>query len=379
MNRRDFLKGLGLSTLSALAAPHLWANTLSTVAGKRRIVIMLELKGGNDGLNTLIPYTDPTYYHARPKTAIDRSNILTLSAKLGLNPALKALMPAWNEGELAWVQGVGYAAENRSHFEAIEIWDTAETTERNASDGWIAQAFPKHSLAGVAIDTNLGPLYGSNVSALTISDPQNFTANGSKINTLSSNSSNKSLQHILSVQAQIDMLATTLAEYLKDIPAAKDTFNSSSFGQSLNKAYMLIASGLNIPAYKISLENFDTHTHHRSRHAPLLQELAQGLASMRNNLKHIGMWDEVLILSYSEFGRRLKENANQGFDHGAASVQLALGGKVKGGFYGEYPSLVDLDARGDLIYTTDFRDIYSIIRNNWWNLGEENTGKLALI
>lgn len=379
MKRRDFLKGLGLSTLSLLAAPSLWANTLSTLAGKRRIVIMIELKGGNDGLNTLVPYTNPAYYNARPTTAIGHADVLTVSSQLGLNPALQALMPAWNEGELAWVQGVGYAAENRSHFEAIEIWDTAQVDAHGASDGWIAQAFPKHPLAGIALDTNLGPLYGTNVSALTISDPQSFAASSSQINTLTSNSSNTSLQHILSVQAQIDMLANTLSEYLKDIPAAKDAFATGSFGQSLNYVYMLIASGLNVPAYKLTLANFDTHVNHSSRHKPLLQSLAQGIASLRNNLKRIGMWDEVVIMTYSEFGRRLKENASKGFDHGAASVQLVLGGKVKGGLYGEYPSLTDLDERGDLIYTTDFRDIYSIIQSNWWELGELKSSKLALI
>lgn len=379
MNRRDFLKGLGLSTLSLLATPSLWANTLSTVAGKRRIVILIELKGGNDGLNTLIPYTNAAYYNARPSIAIDRSSVLTISAKLGLNPALQALMPAWNEGELAWVQGVGYEPENRSHFESIEIWDTAQTDALGLSDGWIAQAFPQHPLAGIALDTNLGPLYGSNISALTISDPQSFATNGSKIHTLTSNSNNKSLQHILSVQAQIDMLASTLDEYLEDIPSAKEAFATGSFGQSLNYVYMLIASGLNVPAYKVTLANFDTHVSHFSRHKPLLQSLAQGIASMRNNLKRIGMWDEVVIMTYSEFGRRLKENANKGLDHGTASVQLVLGGKVKGGLYGEYPSLNTLDERGDLIYTTDFRDIYSIIKTNWWELGELQSGKLALI
>lgn len=379
MNRRDFLKGLGLSTLSALAAPKLWANSLSTVAGNRRILLLIELKGGNDGLNTLIPYTQTSYYDARPSIAIERSKVLTLSAQLGLNPALQALIPAWNEGQLAWVQGVGCEAENRSHFQAIEIWDSANTEVSGVHDGWIAQAFPQHPLAGIAVDTNLGPLYGSDVSVLTIANPQNFAQNGSRLATLKSNSSNKSLQHILSVQSQVNMLASTIADYLKDIPVAKDSFPNNSFGQSLNSVYMLIASGLNVPAYKISLENFDFHSNHSLRHQPLLTSLAQGIASMRSNLKRIGMWDEVVIMTYSEFGRRLKENASKGTDHGAASVQLVTGGKVKGGFYGEYPSLTDLDKRGDLIYTTDFRDIYSIIRNNWWNLGEAQTGRLAFI
>ncbi|WP_298608790.1 DUF1501 domain-containing protein [uncultured Thiothrix sp.] len=379
MNRREFLKGLGLSTLSLLAAPSLWANSLSTMAGNRRILILIELKGGNDGLNTLIPYANPAYYSARPSIAINRSKVLTLSAQLGLNPALQTLMPAWNEGQLAWLQGVGCDAENRSHFEAIEVWDTARVDIQGVNDGWIAQAFAQHPLAGIAIDTNLGPLYGNNVSALTIANPQNFAQNGAKIANLKSNSTNKSLQHILSVQSQINMLSSTIAEYLKDIPAAKDPFAISNFGQSLNSVYMLIASGLNVPAYKISLENFDSHTNHSLRHQPLLESLAQGIASMRTNLKRIGMWDEVVIMTYSEFGRRLKENASKGTDHGAASVHLVAGGKVKGGFYGEYPSLTDLDERGDLIYSTDFRDIYSIIRNNWWGLSEKHSGNLAFV
>lgn len=379
MNRREFLKGLSLSTLSLLTAPSLWASGLSTTAGNRRILIMIELKGGNDGLNTLIPYTSPIYYQSRPTTSIDRANVLTLSSSLGLNPALQALMPAWNEGELAWVQGVGASVANRSHFEAIEVWDTAQSEASDANDGWIAQAFPNHPLAGIAIDTNLGPLYGNHVSALSLSDPNNFAASGSKIGTLKSNSSNKSLQHILGIQSQIDLLASTLAEYLKDIPAAKTPFSAGNFGSSLNSLYMLIASGLNVPAYKVTLGGFDTHTNHLSRHKLLLQSLGQGIATLRANLKRIGMWDEVMIVTYSEFGRRLKENANKGLDHGVASAQLVLGGKVKGGFYGEYPSLTNLDERGDLIYTTDFRDIYSVIMNNWWNLGNKQGGKLALI
>lgn len=379
MNRRDFLKGLSLTTLSLLAAPKLWANALSTTAGNRRIVVMIELKGGNDGLNTLIPYADPAYYAARPSLALERSSVLALSAKTGMHPALQPLMSVWNEGQLAWVQGVGGTEGNRSHFESIEIWDTAQADLRADNEGWIAQAFPQHPLAGIAIDTNLGPLYGANVSNLSISDPNNFTASSTNISALKSNSSNQSLQHILSVQSQIDMLSSTLAEYLKDIPAAKEAFASGNFGRALNSTYRLIASGLNVPAYKITLGNFDTHINHLSRHKPLLQSLAQGIASLRKNLQHIGMWDEVVVVTYSEFGRRLKQNANKGTDHGAASVQLVTGGKVKGGFYGEYPSLTHLDERGDLIYNTDFREIYSIIRNNWWNLGEKQTGKLALI
>lgn len=367
MNRRDFLKGLGFSTL-ALLAPHLaLANGLSH-STNRRILVLVELKGANDGINTLVPYTNPAYYNARPQVVLERSRILPLSGTVGLHPALSPLMPAWQQGEMAWIQGVGYDDPNRSHFESIEIWDTATSNIRVLRDGWIAQCFPHHDLAGIAIDTNLGPLYGATCSALGISDPVQFVNMGRDIHAMRSSSTNTALQHVLDVQAHVDILSSSLAGYLSNVPAAVEQFAMTAFGRSLNSVYTLIAAGLNVPAYKVTLEGFDTHVSQLPIHERLLGTLATGLATLRKNLANLGMWDEVLVMTYSEFGRRLQENASKGTDHGAAAPHLVMGGKVKGGLYGEYPSLTDLDERGDLLYSTDFRDMYATIQKAWWGL-----------
>ena len=366
MNRRDFLRSLAVTALPLLLPQ--FAKAAVSSGQKRRISVLVELKGANDGLNTLIPYTSSVYYTARPNIAIQASNVLKLSGQLGLHPALAALKSSWDQGEMAWIQGLGYENQNRSHFESIEIWDNANQQLRGDQDGWVAQCFPEHALGGVAIDTNLGPLFGEKCSALSITDPIYFVNMGKNIDALKSSSNNPALQHILSVQANIDILANSLDQYLHNVPAPQTAFPKTQFGRNLNSVYTLIASGLEVPAYKVSLGSFDTHTGQPNTQQNLLKQLADGLALLRSNLQYLGMWDEVLVMTYSEFGRRLKENANRGTDHGAAAPHLVIGGKVRGGFYGEYPSLTELDSRGDLMYTTDFRRYYETIQQNWWGL-----------
>lgn len=368
MNRRNFLKKLSLTTLFALM-PKLALSDNIGFTGKRKLLVLIELKGGNDGLNTLVPYTNPAYYSARPKIAIDPAKVLKLSNQLGLHPELKPLLSSWDAGELAWVQGLGYPKPNRSHFESIEIWDNALSEGVDFHNGWVAECFPDSELGGISIDTNLGPLYGEGVSSLSISDPYRFVDRGQKIKSIRSDGlSNSSLQHIVNIQSQVDMMADTLAAYLDDIPEPRQAFANSAFGRSLNSVYTLIASGINVPAYKVSLGGFDTHLEQPYRQGNLFETLSGGIATLRNNLIHISMWDEVIIMTYSEFGRRVKENSGKGTDHGTAAPHMVMGGKVRGGFYGEQPSLTDLDERGDLIYTTDFRNMYTTIRENWWGL-----------
>ncbi len=368
MNRRNFLKSISLSALTALLPQFVSANSIGS-AGGRKLVVLIELKGGNDGLNTLVPYSDQAYYSARPKIAIGPTEVHKLSGQLGLHPALEPLLPSWNAGELGWVQGLGYPEPNRSHFESIEIWDTARSENSGFANGWAADCFADHKLGGIAIDTNLGPLYGEGVSSLSISDPYRFVDRGQQIRSLHSNDlSNNSLRHIVDVQSQVDMMADTLAAYLADVPKPKQAFANNSFGRSLNSLYTLIASGINVPVYKVSLGGFDTHLQQPYRQQNLFTILASGVAALRVNLIHVGMWDEVVVMTYSEFGRRVKENSGKGTDHGTAAPHMILGGKVKGGIYGKQPSLTDLDERGDMFYTTDFRDMYETIRRDWWGL-----------
>lgn len=373
MNRREFLKGLGLTTLAALMPRLALANSLG-FTGKRRLVVLVELKGANDGLNTLVPFTDPAYYNARPNLALDSASLHKLSGQHGLHSELEPLLPVWEANEMAWVQGLGYPEPNRSHFESIEIWDSGISNASELHDGWVSKCFPDHALGGVAVDTNLGPLYGEGFSALSISDPYRFIHQGKAMKSIYAKGvSNSALQHILDVQSEVDMMADTLADYLADVPKPYRDFSGNPFGRSLNSVYTLIASGINIPAYKISVGNFDTHVAQLNKHANLMTNLAEGISALRTNLKQLGMWDEVIVMTYSEFGRRVAENGSKGTDHGTAAPHMVLGGKVKGGFYGEQPSLTDLDDRGDMFYTTDFRNMYATIREDWWGL--ESDGK----
>ena len=374
MNRREFLKGLGLATLSALAPQFAMAQNIG-FSGSRRLLLLVELKGANDGLNTLVPYNDKAYYAARPTLAIDKSSLNILDGNFGLHSKLAPLLPSWESGECAWIHGLGYDNPNRSHFESIEIWDSASSDTSRLHDGWIAQCFPEYELGGIAVDTNLGPLYGEQFSALSISDPKRFVNQGKAIQAAySTDTENDALRHILQVQSEVDMLADSLTGFLHDVPAAKQTFSGNSFERSLNSVYTLMASGINVPAYKITLGNFDTHVAQAKKHEVLLEKLANGLAKFRHNLQHIGMWDEVMVMTYSEFGRRVNENGSKGTDHGTAAPHMVLGGKVKGGFYGEHPSLTELDERGDQFHTTDFRDMYATIRDDWWQLGKNGQG-----
>lgn len=375
MNRREFLKGLGLSTLTALVPQFALAKSIG-FSGNRRLLVMVELKGANDGLNTLVPYTNPAYYDARPSLALDKTTLATLNGSFGMHPKLTPLLSAWRAGEMGWIHGLGYENPNRSHFESIEIWDSASGDTSRLHDGWVAQCFPEYELGGVAVDTNLGPLYGERFSALSITDPYRFVDQGKDIKAAySGDVSNGALRHILQVQSEVDLLADSLADYLDDVPKEKLEFAGNSFERSLKSVYALIASGINVPAYKISLGNFDTHVAQARKHEILLDKLANGLIKFRTNLQHIGMWDEVVVMTYSEFGRRVNENGSKGTDHGTAAPHMVLGGKIRGGFYGEHPSLTDLDERGDQYHTTDFRDMYATIRDDWWQLNKTGLGR----
>lgn len=374
MNRRDFLKTLSIPAVFSLCSPHNLAygeNTVTTTAPvstkvvKQNKLVLIELKGGNDGLNTLIPFNNQHYYNNRPKIAIKKQEVLPLDKHVGLHPSLAKLLPIWKDKQMGWIQGVGYEDSNRSHFRAIEIWDTTSVEEEAEYTGWVSQLL-KNKIKGIAINTSLGPLYNAELSSLRINTPQELARLGKDIASTKTKANHASLAHILKVQNSVNQLAHSLLKKLPNVPKPKKAFPKGKFGKELETIYTLIASGLDVPAYKVSLSGFDTHVNQLPGHASRLSQLANGLAVFRENLQHIGVWDSTLVMSYSEFGRRLKENAGRGTDHGSAAPHFVMGGKVKGGLYGKYPSLRNLDKRGDLIYTVDFRDVYATVADKWW-------------
>ncbi|NKQ40477.1 MAG: DUF1501 domain-containing protein [Sulfurovum sp.] len=364
MNRRTLLK---LIALQAAAFP-LSLHASNALLQKRRHLILIELKGGNDGLNTVIPYQDPLYYKLRPSLAIENRDIHSLSNNIALHPSMVEFKEMFERDELALIQGVGYPNPNRSHFRSIEIWDTASSAQEYLDDGWLNTLnMPQsNSLKGVILGGEYGPLSGLSQGVIKIGSIKRFLQQSKQIKgRISLAGDNKALYHILHTEAEIRKGADLLKSSLDKSMELSHRFKKSTFGRQLEAATKLINSDTGIPFFKVSLGSFDTHTNQDSRHSSLLKQLSEGIATIRQNLVASGKWDDVLIMTYSEFGRRASQNANKGTDHGTAAPHFITGGMVKGGIYGNHPSLKNLDRNGDLVHSIDFRSIYHTIARKW--------------
>jgi uncharacterized protein (DUF1501 family) len=393
MNRRDFLK-LGLLAtggfaLPAAAAPRADFSPTGPRRGARgrdapvapsRALVLVELNGGNDGLNTIIPYADRRYAELRPRLAIARDSVLTLSDQLGLHPALEPLLPAWRDKELAIVLGVGYPEPNRSHFRSIEIWDTASRADETLTEGWLARLFARHPLpAGYAAHSAVfgrgeGPMSGPHMRNLVLHDPQRFLQAAGKLRELPAAAHNAALAHLLVVHNETHQAAGVMQERLRATAELTARFPATRLGRELEAAARLLVAHAPIAVIKVSHGSFDTHSQQRATHERLLKELAEALAAFRMALKQERLWDQTLVLTYSEFGRRVAENGGQGTDHGTAAPHFLLGGRVRGGFHGQQPSLARL-ADGDLVHHVDFRSLYATVARHWWGAGGEFLGR----
>jgi uncharacterized protein (DUF1501 family) len=366
MNRRDFLTSVGAATVAALVPT-------AALAGPRpdysNLLILIELKGGNDGLNTVIPYSSGEYYSLRPRLAIPRDQVLQLDSATGLHPALESLMPLWRSRELAIVQGMGYPSPNLSHFRSIEIWDTAANSSEYLNEGWLTRAFvqtpPARSFAadGVIVGAaELGPMAGSGTRAIALTNPEQFIRQA-RFAAPTMQASSGALRHILKVESDIVHAAAGITA---DYPLQTE-FAKTPFGNAIRTAAQVVASKAGVAAIKVSLNGFDTHSAQQGTQARLLKDLAEGLAALKSALVETGRWQSSLILTYAEFGRRPAENQSGGTDHGTASAHFVLGGRVKGGLYGEAPSLNRLDGNGNLARSVDFRELYATVLERWWS------------
>jgi uncharacterized protein (DUF1501 family) len=345
-------------------------------ADYRRLLVLIELKGGNDGLNTLVPYADPQYYALRPKIGIERDRVLQLSDRVGLHPSLEPLLPLWKSRELAVLQGVGYPEPNLSHFRSIEIWDTASNSDEYLQDGWLTRAFnatptPKEFAAdGVIVGSpDLGPLAGGGTRAIALVDTEQFLRQA-RLAVAEGSTQNKALQHILKVEGDILQAASHLSA---DYPFT--TQFADGFGTVIKTASHVIANRAGVAVVRVTLSGFDTHSNQPNVQARLLGELARGIIALKSALVELGRWDDTLVLTYAEFGRRPKENLSNGTDHGTSSVHFALGGRVAGGLYGEQSALDRVSADGNPAYALDFRSVYATVLERWW--GVSSTGTLG--
>jgi uncharacterized protein (DUF1501 family) len=373
MDRRHFLTLAGAAPIAVLL-PGLATNVAFAAAPAgadyRRLLVLIELKGGNDGLNTLVPYASPAYYALRPKLAIPRDQVIKLSDAAGLHPALEPLLPLWQRNQLAVLLGVGYPAPNLSHFRSIEIWDTASGSDQYLQDGWLTRTFalaptPSNFAAdGVIVGSaDLGPLSGGGTRAIALVSTEQFLRQA-RYATTEGTARNKALQHILKVEADI----VRAAAHLKADHEFKTTFPPGGFGAAIRTACQVVANRPGVAVVRVTQNGYDTHSGQPATQARLLGELAGGVVALKSALDELEKWNDTLVLTYAEFGRRPKENLSSGTDHGTASVHFALGGRVAGGLYGEQPSLERLSGDGNTGFAIDFRSVYATALERWWNV-----------
>ncbi|WP_175923413.1 DUF1501 domain-containing protein [Burkholderia latens] len=384
MNRRDFLT---LTGAAAAAGVSLWqppahAAAATAAAGYANVLILVELKGGNDGLNTVVPYTDPRYYEARRSIGVKRDQVLQLDTQTGLHPSLAPLMPLWRDGQVAIVQGVGYPQPNLSHFRSIEIWDTASRSDQYLHEGWLTRTFaqapvpPGFAADGVVLGSaEMGPL-ANGARAIALVNPAQFIRAARLAEPSSLREQNPALAHIIDVENDIVKAADRLRPR-GGMREFRTAFPAGPFGTSVKTAMQVLAaceasgpgaSHDGVAVLRLTLNGFDTHQNQPGQHAALLKQFAEGMSAMRGALIELGRWNRTLAITYSEFGRRVRENQSNGTDHGTAAAHFVMGGRVAGGLYGAPPALGRLDGNGNLPVAVDFRQLYATVLGPWWGL-----------
>ncbi|MCI2430302.1 DUF1501 domain-containing protein [Candidatus Acetothermia bacterium] len=397
VNRREFLKrGVTFVSLS-LASRYMMMQTTpgydtvfgqaSSLSRNRNLLVIVQLNGGNDGLNTVIPYGDGLYYDARPKLAVPSKEILALNGQLGLHPKLANFRKFYDEGKLAILQGVGYPNANRSHFRSTDIWMTAnpETIEKT---GWLGRyldesiarfhgmKLPAASITGILPLMLLGEkIVVSSIANLAsyqfLTDtryPQDRESRLKLFQTINSQPFESVYLDYLaqtgvSAEQSASELQNAVKKYQSNVEYPKDPF-----GQSLRLVAQIIAGGIGTQILYVTIGGFDTHAEQntaRVNHPMLLESIDKGLSALYQDVTQMGLAENVLMMTFSEFGRRVRENGSLGTDHGTAAPIFVLGHRVKGGLHGEHPSLRRLDESGDLIHSIDFRSIYATVLEDW--------------
>ncbi|HLW67403.1 MAG TPA: DUF1501 domain-containing protein [Gemmataceae bacterium] len=388
INRREFLARSSLLAFGA-AVPQFFAKTAHAIEpGKDTILVVLEMAGGNDGLNTVIPYADDLYYRNRPTLRLSKKEVLKIDDQLGLHPSMTGMHKMLQDRQLAIVQAVGYPNPERSHFEAMDTWQLADP-KRERKDGWLARATPliqdaKGSVPALHLGGNRTSLplalNGAGGGVISVNKDQPF-----QLNLTGLEDRQKARRKLLDdlVKGPLEagnatdfvrrrqVQAYTSMDKLKEIlkPEEVDSRPGSSDKENdiqtkLAMIGKLISAGWASRIYYVSFAGFDTHSAQAADHSNLLARLSSAIEGFFKEIYVSGPAERVLLLTFSEFGRRVKENGSQGTDHGAASCQFVAGPAVAAGLVGKHPRLDDLDF-GDLKYHTDFRQVYATLLDQW--------------
>ncbi len=386
--RRDFLKfgtkGIGLLAFTRFAPGFVVESAYAQAPAAekdRTILVLVQLAGGNDGLNTVVPYADSHYHRLRPTLALSKEQLLPLTNSLALHHACAPLQELLKNGKLGIVQNVGYPNPNRSHFRSTEIWETASESNESLPTGWLGRYFD-NACAGTPVS---GDPCGVNISHEV---PQSFlSAHDHPTFSFTPNQrgrgrSNENLQLLESVlqspksgdehdnasylrHTMMDALVTE-KRFQKILSAytTRASYPASPFGNSLRNVAALIAAGTATRVYYVSLTGFDTHSNQANQHANLLKQLSEGLAAFQSDLESKQLDSQVLTMTFSEFGRRPSENESKGTDPGTAAPLFVMGSRVKPGLHGTAASLA-VSHNEDLKYSTDFRRVYATALDRW--------------
>jgi uncharacterized protein (DUF1501 family) len=353
-------------------------------ASSKRTLIVVQLAGGNDGLNTVVPYADATYRQMRPTIGIAEDQVLHLDSRLGLHPNLSALKSIWDAGHMAIVEGVGYPDQSLSHFQAMDIWQTLDLNGAGRQ-GWLGK------LVSGMVDQDGHPFNAMNIGVQTslalssISTPVPTLTSTKAYNItpdpMDSDGGNARVQALMNLYntypksspyaALLDTTALDAQEGGKQLKQADEAYKSSvtypddPFAAGLKVLAEAIVQGLGLRVGYVTLGGFDTHAHQQQTHATLMKTLADSLSAFYNDLTQHGKVDDVVVMTWSEFGRRVEENGSLGTDHGTAAPMFVLGNSINKGIFGEPPDLKSLDQNGNLKYTVDFRSVYATVLDRW--------------
>lgn len=405
--RRDFIRtgvlggaltwsmpGFLLQTAQSLHAAADGSLTQVATGKDSPILVVLQLAGGNDGLNTLIPFASDDYYRARPKLGIPAANVIKLNDSVGLHPSLTDLKALYDEGLLSMIQAVGYPNPNRSHFRSMEIWQTASDSERVLNSGWIGRYFDNacqgcDPTVGVALGRQAPQAFASpRPTGITFDNPNNYRLPKDVESTMSAHGDTDSDSHS-SAGASIEALggatpvmangSTSSLDFLERVELDAHLssnkireINTSSknqtiyprgrLAQDLSLIARLIGGHLPTRIYYVSMGGFDTHANQFGTHDRLMKDFSSALRAFMDDLKKQGNLDRTTVLVFSEFGRRVQENASGGTDHGSGAPVFVCGGGIKGGIVGSTPSLAPQDlSNGDVKFQTDFRSVYATL------------------
>jgi uncharacterized protein (DUF1501 family) len=390
-NRRQFLNVAAGSTAAlgfTHCIPNIFLRAAERIDSKRtdNILVVVQLTGGNDGLNTVIPFTDDEYYKNRYSLGIGKNAVRKINDSLGFHSQMQGFAKLMDDGLLSVIQGVGYPQPNRSHFESMDLWHTAHNKHSRIPEGWLGKYFETIDQAGDVPGIHFGSedqplaLAAPNVRVPSIRSLESFQLEFMRsadhrqaVRQLAERSaSGDSLIDFLQTSTQSAIQTSQQIEKIVSTNKGKSSVNYPELplGRKLQTIAQLIAGDLPSRVYYVSLDGFDTHANQPEAHGGLLGQLSNSIAAFTNDLQEQGNLDRVSVMVFSEFGRRVKQNASQGTDHGAAAPMFLVGGKVKAEVIGRHPSLTDLDD-GDLKFHTDYRQVYATILEKWLGVDSE--------